>query len=472
MTLLTSPCSPRLGRLCLMLCLLLAACGPVSTALPAATPAPITTPVPVRVTATAPAATQPPPNPAATPVALDTQQELLDAMAAITAAPPAEAQAQADALWQALVSSRREPLIYDTEVYFFYKGQAQSVDWRGGFNQWSTPGLVGIRVGTTDLWMAQFPMPAASRAEYEIAVDDQPLRGDAANPLTQATGLTTTNSLLVMPGFSVSDEGQRRAGVAPGTVSAPLSITSQQLGYVVNYWVYTPAGYDPQAVARLPTLYLQDGETFLRDWRGALPIILDNLIAAGRIPPVLAVFVDEREPANPQHNRREEEFIAHPVEHALFLAEELVPAIDRAYRTDPRAAARVIAGVSYGGLSATFIGLTQSDTFQNVAAFSPSLRALDYPEMQPNLQQATGIRLMQLAIGSVTGCSETCPRLPLKIFMTSGIPNWDVGDLSPVVSNLLRQGYPVSFQQAGEAHTWSQWRGLSDEMLVYFFGAQ
>jgi enterochelin esterase-like enzyme len=458
----------RVGCIGLPLALLLGACAPAATAFPAAAPATTASPDSAQVTAAAPTAMLAP-TPAAAPIALDTQQELLDAMAAIIAAPPAEAQARADALWQALVSSRREPLIFDTEAYFFYKGQAESVDWRGGFNQWAVPGLVGIRVGATDLWMAQFPMPAASRAEYAIAVDDQALRGDAANPLTQPTGLTTTNSLLVMPGFTVSDEGQRRAGVSPGSVGASLSLTSQYLGYVVDYWVYTPAGYDH--LAGLPALYLLDGETFLREWRGALPIVLDNLIAAGRIPPVLAVFVDEREPGNPQHNRREAEFIGHPVEHARFLAEELVPAIDRAYRTDPRAAARVIAGVSYGGLSATFIGLTQSDTFQNLAAFSPSLWTLNYPESQPNAQQATGMRLMQPPIWSVTRCSTDCPRLPLRIFMTSGIPNWDVGDLSPVVDSLRRQGYPVSFQQAREAHTWSQWRGLSDEMLTFFFGA-
>ncbi len=409
---------------------------------------------------------------AATPIALDTQQELLDAMAAIIAAPPAEAQARADALWQALVSSRREPLIFGTEAYFLYAGAAQQVSWRGGFNRWAVPGLVGTRVGATDLWMTQLPMPAASRVEYQIAIDDQPPAVDLANPITQTAGLTGTNSVLVMPGFSVSDEGQRRAGVPAGSVDGPFSIISQCLGYVVNYWVYTPAGYEHEA--GLPALYLLDGQAFLRDGEGALPVVLDNVIAQGRIPPALAVFVDEREPGNPDHNRREEEFLGRPVEHARFLADELVPAVDRAYRTDPRPGARVIAGVSYGGLSAAFIAITRSDTFQNLAAFSPSLWALDHPDSQPNAQQSAGVRLMQPAIWGVTRCggagAEPCARLPLKVFMTAGIPEWDVGDLSPVAGNLLRQGYPVSFQQPREAHTWSQWRGLSDEMLAFFFG--
>jgi len=101
------------------------------------------------------------------------------------------------------------------------------------------------------------------------------------------------------------------------------------------------------------------------------------------------------------------------------------------------------------------------------------LWALDAPEYQPNAAQTAGIRLMQPAIWGVTRCgaagSDPCPRLPLKIFMTSGLPDWDVGDLNPVAGSLLRQGYPLSFQQSPEAHTWSQWRGLSDEMLTFFF---
>jgi enterochelin esterase-like enzyme len=412
----------------------------------------------------------------AAPLAFDTQPKLLSTLQTIRSAPPEVAQARADAFWQALVSSGRDPLIFDPEVYFFYKGPARHVDWRGGFNQWSVPGLEGTRVGETDLWMAQWSAARvpASRAEYQIAVDDQPLAPDTANPLTQASGVTGTNSLLMMPGFTVSDLGQRASGAAAGVVSEPLSITIQFLGYVVDYWVYTPAGYEHQA--NLPALYLMDGNSFVSDRQGALPIVLDNLIASGRIPPVLAVFVDPREPGNPQNNRREPEFLGHPSEHARFIAEELVPAIDRAYCTEARPAARVIAGASFGGLSAIFIGITQPATFHNLAAFSPSLWALDYSLMQPNAEQVAGVGLMAPSIQAVTRCSApgsaACPRLPLKLFMTSGVPSWDVGDLSGVAATLVREGYALDFHSVREAHTWSQWRGLSDEMLVFFFGGQ
>ena len=422
-------------------------------------------------------ATASPAAPAATAIRLapvfDTQQQLLNLLQSIGSALPEEAQALADDFWQALVASGREPLIFDPEVYFFYKGAATQVHWRAGFNQWGDPGLAGTRLGETDLWMAQYPNVPASRAEYQIVVDDQPPAADAANPLSQPRGQTGSNSLVVMPGFTVTDLGlQRASGVAAGTLNGPLTITSRLLGYAVAYWVYTPADYARQS--SLPAVYLMDGNSFVNEREGALPIVLDNLIASGRIPPVLAVFIDQREPGRPQNNRREPEFLGHPVAHARFIAEELVPAIDRAYRTDPRPEARVIAGASYGGLSAYFIGITQSGTFHNLAAFSPSLWALDFPTTQPNPQQGAGVRLMAPLIQAVTRCSapgtDACPRLPLRVFMTAGVPNWDVGDLTGVAANLERQGYPVAFHSALEAHTWSQWRGLSDEMLAFFFG--
>jgi enterochelin esterase family protein len=78
------------------------------------------------------------------------------------------------------------------------------------------------------------------------------------------------------------------------------------------------------------------------------------------------------------------------------------------------------------------------------------------------------------AVNTVTECGpETnfpCPRLPLKIFLSSGIPSWDVGDISGTLSDLHRTSYPVEFHQVQEGHTWDNWRGLSDEMLIYFFG--
>ncbi len=458
-----------LGSLLFGACTLAGRATPAATAtavpLATATVAPATA-APVK--ATTPAATA---IPTARPIVIDTLQDLRTVVRDIATAAPAAAQARADALWQALVAGRRVPLILGQQVVFFYKGDAGQVEWRGAFNGWGAPGLRGGRIGQTDLWTGQIELPAASRVEYKIVLNGQDWIVDPANPNAQVSGLTGDNNVVIMPGFSVSDESDRRAGVTPGTLTAGLSIASQALGYTVNYWVYAPAGYE--GLEQLPVLYVLDGNDFVDERMGALPNVLDNLIAGGQIQPVLAVFVDAREPGESQRNRREDEFLANPVEHAHFIAEELVPAIDRAYRTNPRPEARAIVGVSYGGLSAAYIAATQTTVFHNLAAFSPSLWVLDNPDNLADPQQAAGARLMVAPVQAVTECGGDtgypCPRLPLRIFLTAGVPNWDVGDFRNVVRTLQKQGYPIEFHSVLEGHTWSHWRGLSDEMLVDFF---
>jgi enterochelin esterase-like enzyme len=312
-------------------------------------------------------------------------------------------------------------------------------------------------------------VPPASRMEYKIVLNGQEWVIDPANPETQASGLTGNNSVVTMPGFVVTDESRARVDAAAGTLTNEMSIGSTNLGFTVNYRVYLPLGYED--LQTLPVLYVLDGNDFVDDHMGALPTILDNLITDGRIKPVIVVFVDSREPDNPQANRREMEFLAQPLEHAQFIADELIPTIDAAYQTDPRPEARTILGVSYGGLSAIYIAASRTDIFQNIAAFSPSLWVLDNPEYLTDPRYVEGSQVMYAPVQAATICGGdtaiTCPSLPMKVFLTAGVPDWDVGDFSVLVKTLESQNYPLEYIRVNEEHTWSAWRGLSDEMLIF-----
>lgn len=416
-----------------------------------------------------------PPRSPSEPLIIETFEDLQATLKELDSAPPAEAQTRVNELWQLLTGSKRVPLILGTRVVFFYKGVAEEVNWRGSFNSWGAPGVEGFRVGETDLWVGNTEMPEASRAEYKIVINGEEWLVDPANPHTAFSGLTGVNNVVTLPGFHVTDESRKRSEVHPGTLSGTLSIRSDSLNYPVNYWVYTPAGYE--SLENLPAIYVLDGNDFVDERMGALPTILDNLIADGRIEPVLTVFVDEREPGNLDYNRREDEFLVHPIEHATFIADELAPAIDRTYRTDPRPQSRLIMGVSYGGLSALYIAAARSDVFHNLASFSPSLWVLNNPEYLTDPKQVEGAQQMLPALSEeFTECGgETgfpCPRLPTRVFFSAGLPDWDVDDFSSLVEELEQEGYPVEYRQVREGHTWDHWRGLSDEMLIYFFGIE
>lgn len=440
------------------LVLILTACGTGTPSVPAT----------VRPTET----TAIPPASASLSATIRTIEDWRGVVMEIATADPAPAKARADAVWQALVDTNRVPLVLGKVVVFLYKGPAESVVWRGVFTQWSDLApLEGRSIGETDLWVAQTLFPTASRAEYKIVLNNKEWILDPANKATAASG-NTVNSVLVMPGFSTTDESDWRPQVISGTLSDNIPIASRNLDYTVNYRVYTPAGYDK--LSNLPVLYVLDGSDFISPTMGAMPSVLNNLSAEGRIRPVIAVFIDPYEPGNPKNNRREKEFLVHSEEYARFVATEMVPAIDAAYRTDPQPDARMIQGVSYGGLSATFIACSYPEVFHHLAALSPSYWVLDYPDGLGSQDLIDGARKMAGPISAALKCGGNtgikCPALPLKIFLTSGLAEWDVGDMGSTVSELQQQGYPIQSIQVREGHAWSAWRGLLDEMLINFPG--
>ncbi len=106
---------------------------------------------------------------------------------------------------------------------------------------------------------------------------------------------------------------------------------------------------------------------------GALPTILDNLIAARAIPPVMAVFVDPRT-VDMRANRRGPELLTNP-RFQSFLTQELIPWIDGHYATLPEAGARAIVGSSLGGLHATYTALRQPGWFGMAGILSPYFKA-------------------------------------------------------------------------------------------------
>lgn len=404
------------------------------------------------------------------PIVIESFEDARAIFKEIRRLPAAEGQARVDELWQILTEEERVPLVFDTQTIFLYKGDAEQVSWSGSFNGWSRPGLKGARLGQTDLWMAYAEFPEASRVEYKIYLNEE-LVVDPVNSNTTFSGMTGVNNVLALPGFTVTDESETRDDIQHGTLTDGFSIESRSLGYTVNYWVYTPAGYED--LANLPAIYLMDGNDFIDERMGALPNILDNMIADGRIEPVLVVFIDQRDPENPDFNRREEEFLVHPVEHANFIADELVPAIDHQYHTNPSPDARLIAGVSYGGLSSVYVAALRTDRFHHLAAYSPSLWVLSSPQYLANQEQRDGSAVMLPTIDTITQCGEdtgiAC--LPIDMFLSAGLPNWDVGSFDATVRDLRSKGYQIEFYSVQEGHTWDHWRGTSDEMLMYFFGS-
>jgi len=142
---------------------------------------------------------------------------------------------------------------------------------------------------------------------------------------------------------------------------------SKVTGHMRRAFVYTPPGYDANARTRYPVLYLQHGSgESERGWtaQGRANFILDNLLAAGKIKPMLVVMELGYAVKPGQTGGRGNEAFGEVV------INDLIPEIDRAYRTLTNRENRAIAGLSMGGGQAMQIGFANLDRFAYIGSFS------------------------------------------------------------------------------------------------------
>ena len=215
-------------------------------------------------------------------------------------------------------------------------------------------------------------------------------------------------------------------GVAQGRLEGPFEFRAQALpGTVRRYWVYVPAGYDPADPPNL--LVFQDGQRATNP-QGALriPTALDNLIAAGDIPPTLGVFVtpgnlSERYPddlgmSNPNH--RAPEYDALDDTYVRMLTDELLPEVAKRWRFADDPARRAIGGTSSGAIAAWTAAWHRPQAFGNVISFIGSYTSIGY-------QPATADSPMQPGGDLYPGLIRKSPIRPIKVFLQDGSGDLD-----------------------------------------------
>ncbi len=131
--------------------------------------------------------------------------------------------------------------------------------------------------------------------------------------------------------------------------------------------VYLPATFDP-AGEPYPYVVALDGQSYGTRPESIvpLPVILDNLIALGKVPPVLAVLVDNL----PGGTRDRDLPMSAPF--GDFLAGELAPWVRREQHGTADPAKVTLTGSSLGGLCAAYVAFHHPEVFGNVLSQSGS----------------------------------------------------------------------------------------------------
>lgn len=134
-------------------------------------------------------------------------------------------------------------------------------------------------------------------------------------------------------------------------------------------FVYTPPGYDKDLKKRYPVLYLQHGwgedETAWSN-QGRANLIMDNLIAEGKIRPFIIVMTYGMTNEIKWGGLRN--FDIKPFQ--TVLVEELIPYVDANFRTLAESSNRAMAGLSMGGMETRTITLNKPDVFSYWALLS------------------------------------------------------------------------------------------------------
>lgn len=181
-----------------------------------------------------------------------------------------------------------------------------------------------------------------------------------------------------------------RDGVPRGIVKKMEPWKSQIMENTIRDWVvYVPQQYD--AAKPTAVMVFQDGMRFADvkgRWR--VPIVFDNLIARGDMPPTIAVFV------NPGHDQskkrrgnkssnRSFEYDSLGDRYAKFLHDEILAEVQKNYNISSDPAMRAIGGSSSGAICAFTVAWERPDSFgkvySNVGSFTNLRGGNAYPAL-------------------------------------------------------------------------------------------
>jgi enterochelin esterase-like enzyme len=339
-----------------------------------------------------------------------------------------------------VLSALGTPMVDGAKVHFVYRDpHATDVKLAGEFNDWSRRGnsIQMERLAETEFFWYTLTVPAPARLEYKFIVDGE-WKPDPLCPHHIDNGIGEQNSFFVVGEFHEPPELEWHDDIAHGRVEE-FDFESARLRNTRRVYIYLPAAYHRDDHARFPSFYVHDGGEYLD--RARMSTVLDNLIHAGEIPPLVVVMID---PVN-----RMREYWADD-DYRDFLCAEFIPMIDERYRTVADRGSRGVMGASLGGLISTYLALSQPQLFSKVAGQSSALH---------------------LDENKLTSLLDADRDLKFTFY-------FDVGTYEPrfipanerFVARLKQKNWPCFYQELAGGHNWTSWRAHLKDLLVFLWG--
>jgi enterochelin esterase-like enzyme len=268
---------------------------------------------------------------------------------------------------------------------------------------------------------------------------------------------TTTTSMLTVPGdkpafYDVQD-------VPHGEIRT-LLYKSRSNGGTRELTVYVPPGYDQARTRRYPVLYLLHG--FANDhhsWHryGRANDTLDNLLAQRAIEPFLVVMPlgyggarvnGDGTGVAPNGDVRGDAAL-----YERDLLEDVIPMIDRTYRTIADRKHRAIVGFSMGGGQAGRIGLRHLETFSQVGIMSAGMAG--GPDAEP--------------LATLAGNPAKSNTLIDLLWIACGKEDAALKGANTLHRALEQARIEHTYQETEGAHHWRVWRRYLRDLAPLLF---
>lgn len=333
----------------------------------------------------------------------------------------------------------KAPKAHDVKVFGDWednRGLAQLTEKEGGIWEYTTP-----------------PLPSEMYT-YRVIIDGN-IGLDPTNPFTRRDVGNQFSVFFVSGG--VADYYQVK-DVPHGSLTS-CWYPSAKAGTDRRLNIYTPAGYD-KGGKRYPVLYLLHGSGGDENaWveLGNTVRIMDNLIAEGKVKPMIVVmpngnFVKQAAPGETSENLDYRPSMSNQIpgnykngNYETAFA-EIINYVDSHYRTIKNKKSRAIAGLSMGGFHTLYTTLNHPKDFDYVGLFSAGLNTSGLDMTLPaynNLDEKLltlkkcGYSLFWIAIGNEDGLIKANNEFR---------------------ENMDRLGLPYEYKETTRGHIWANWR--------------
>lgn len=384
-----------------------------------------------------------------------------------------------DAAFWSSVASLGTPLVEQVDgeilVTLLWRGTERTREVKALWSLFHLAPVIDLqRLGRSDIWFRSFKFAPGTRFEYTFAENPPAVAGPPmmqamalmaaaqADPLhvdsrglARAELFASRSRVEVPPTLTRSPWTQPREGVKRGKVET-FEVDQRRIG------VYTPAGYAREC-GPYPLLLLLDGSAY--QTLIPVPVILDNLIAAGRIAPTIAVFVDNRSVVSRSADMYPNASFTQLIAGKVMTEVRSKFAISR----DPQHA--VIGGFSLGGLAATHIAWRHPEMFGGVlsqsGAFWWSQQAIEAGRGEPILTEGPQLdpRVESFELAHLIA---RAPKAPIRLHLSAGLYEGDLLVANRFLRDVLTaKGNEVEYHEFPGGHDGAFWReSFADAFLT------